>query len=417
MKVVPSAVIPIGYDELSAIAKKLTSGEVLNGPDIRELVLDFERLMGHGRAFASNFCRTALLVGLMALGLRPGDEVLAPAYTCSIVFEIIMRAGLRPVLADVDPRTYDVNPEALKKAVGSRTRAILVAYMFGCPCNMEPIMELAEDKGLYVIEDVAQALGATYRGRKLGSFGDLAAFSFGPGKVITWGNGGILLVNNPELLDTVEELWARLPGPTMMDVGGALINLSALLALRSQHLSTFLIRIIKRWVNRQDLAMCHNCLVLARRIEGRLNRTIRMAKMPNLCASVIRIQLRKLDKLNRRRVENAEAIMSILADVDPGLCELPEAPKGTKPVFTRFIVKVPANLRHELGVKMLERGVDTDRPYWYLSTLLRVFGHFPIAMELSDRLLALPNSPTLSAEEAAWIAEEFLSLLREHKGV
>jgi len=279
---------------------------------------------------------------------------------------------------------------------------------------MGPIMELAEEKGLYVVEDVAQALGATYRGRALGSFGDISAFSFGPGKVITGGNGGILLVNNPELLDRVEELWAGLPGPTMADLRDAIANLSALLALRSKFVSALLAGAIERWLDRRDLAICHNCLVLAGRARGRLNETVRMAKMPDLCASIIRVQLRKLDELNGRRIKNAEAMMSVLADADPELCELPEAPEGSRPVFTRFVVKVPARLRHELRREMLKRGVDTDRPYWYLQALLKAFGHYPIAVELSRRLMALPNSPTLSVEEATWVAGEFLTVLGEH---
>ncbi|RLI13800.1 hypothetical protein DRO33_00560 [Candidatus Bathyarchaeota archaeon] len=413
-EVIQRALVPVGRDELSTVAVKAARGELLEGPDASELGRELGRYVGGGRTFTFNFCRTALLVALRCLGLEKGDEVLVPAYTCSIVFEVVLRAGLRPVLVDADPLTYNVSSEALRKAVGPRTKALLVAHMFGSPCEMGLVAELAEEKGLYVIEDVAQALGAEYKGRKLGTFGDLAAFSFGPGKNITGGNGGVLIVNNPDLLERAEELWARTPEPTWLDVREAVGNLLALRALRDRRLYALAVGAVERWIDARDLAICRNCLVLAGRARGRLAPTVREAKMPDVCAAVARVQLRKLDAFNKRRIENAEAMMAVLSG--SGLCELPRAPKGSRSVFTRFVVKVPKGLRAVLRRKLLRRGIDTDRPYWYLSGLLGTFGRFPVAHDLAERLLALPNSPNVRKTEAAWVAEELAGLLRRLKG-
>jgi perosamine synthetase len=184
---IPRTAIPIGNEELFSILFPV----MRNGnEEIADFEMDLASYLGALKVFAVNSGRTALFSALQALGLKKGENVIVPAYTCAIVFEVILRLGLKPNFVDVDPETYNFDPELIPKAITSGTRAIIPVHLFGAPCEMDQIMEIASKYGLFVVEDVAQALGAEYKGRKLGTFGDLAMFSFGPGKSVMSGEGG-----------------------------------------------------------------------------------------------------------------------------------------------------------------------------------------------------------------------------------
>ncbi len=149
----------------------------------------------------------ALHLALMACGVGSGDEVITTAHTFAASAEPIFHTGARPVFVDIDPYTYNLDPEQVKTAVTDRTRAILPVHLYGQPADMEPLLDIARQRNIWVIEDAAQAHGAVYHGRRCGSIGDLACFSFFPGKNLgAYGDGGAVTGRDPELLSRVRKL-------------------------------------------------------------------------------------------------------------------------------------------------------------------------------------------------------------------
>ena len=149
----------------------------------------------------------ALLVSLMAIGIGPGDEVITTPYTFFATAGVIERLRATPVFVDVDPRTYNMDPGGIERAISSRTRAIIPVHLFGQMADIDPIVDLARRHDLYVIEDAAQAIGSEYNGRRASAIGDLGCFSFFPSKNLGGvGDGGMVTINNPDLADRVRLL-------------------------------------------------------------------------------------------------------------------------------------------------------------------------------------------------------------------
>lgn len=164
-----------------------------------------ERVMrNYGIAVANG--SVALEAAVVALGLGPGDEVIMPAFTIISCAAAIVRAGAKPVLVDCDPFTWNMVPEQVAEKITSRTRAIMVVHIFGLPVDMDPVLDLADKHGLFIIEDAAQMHGQTYKGRPCGSFGHISTFSFYPNKHVTTGEGGMIVTDDPALAERCRSL-------------------------------------------------------------------------------------------------------------------------------------------------------------------------------------------------------------------
>jgi perosamine synthetase len=155
---------------------------------------------------ACSNCTTALHMSLVALGIGPGDEVIIPDFTLIVSPNTVILAGAKPVLVDVDPRTWCIDPHLIEAKITDRTKAIMVVHMYGHPCDMERIMEIAARHNLYVIEDCAQSVGAEVNGKKTGSFGDTACYSFYGNKILTTGEGGMVLCRDKAIADRLQLL-------------------------------------------------------------------------------------------------------------------------------------------------------------------------------------------------------------------
>ncbi|MBS4009099.1 MAG: DegT/DnrJ/EryC1/StrS aminotransferase family protein [Clostridium sp.] len=195
-------------DEIQAVKKVLISGKVnyWTGEEGRKFEEEFARSVGCGFAVALANGTVALELALYVLGIGPGDEVVVTSRTFIASASCVVMRGAKPVMADVDSVTQDITVETIRAALTPQTKAIIVVHLAGWPCDMDPILELARGKGLYVIEDCAQAVGARYKGRSVGSLGDVAAFSFCQDKIMTTGGeGGMLTTNSKELW---EKAWS-----------------------------------------------------------------------------------------------------------------------------------------------------------------------------------------------------------------
>ncbi|NPV27612.1 MAG: LegC family aminotransferase [Firmicutes bacterium] len=178
----------------------LESGYVSSiGPLVSEFEERFARYVGAQYAVATVNGTAAIHLALRLLGIGPGDEVIVPALTFIATVNPVVYVGATPVVVDVDPLTWNIDPDEVERVITHRTRAIIPVHLYGNPADMSRLTDIAHRYGLYVIEDAAEALGSTYEGRHVGTFGDIGVFSFNGNKVITTGGGGMLVTNNPEL--------------------------------------------------------------------------------------------------------------------------------------------------------------------------------------------------------------------------
>jgi dTDP-4-amino-4,6-dideoxygalactose transaminase len=188
----------IEREEIEEVEATLKCGWLGTGPRVARFETDFASYKSASDAAAVNSCTAALHLSMLAAGIGPGDEVITTALTFCATVNAIIHAGATPVLADVDPTTMNIDPEALVRGITPRTKAILPVHFAGRPCDMTAIMEIAAKRGLRVIEDCAHAIESEHRGLKTGTIGDFGCFSFYVTKTIVTGEGGMVLTRNEE---------------------------------------------------------------------------------------------------------------------------------------------------------------------------------------------------------------------------
>jgi perosamine synthetase len=193
-------------DEIEEIRQVLSSGYLTQGPKVAEFEKLIATFVGSRFAFATSSCTTALHLSLVALDIGPGDEVLVPDFTFPATANVVVQSGAEPILVDIELETYTVDIEDLRAKVSERSKAIIPVHAFGCAADMNPILQLAEEHGLSIIEDAATALGTTYLDQFCGGIGTLGCFSFHPRKVITTGEGGMITTNDERLADRIQLL-------------------------------------------------------------------------------------------------------------------------------------------------------------------------------------------------------------------
>jgi len=204
---IPINMPQIGEEEVQAVVKVLRSGMLTSGlgagSEVTKFEQNFAKVAGVKHAVAVNTGTAALHSAVMASGVNRGDEVILPSFTFVATVEAVVLAGGRPVFADVDGETFNLSPAAVEKAITKKTKAILPVDLYGFSADMKPMREIAEEHGLALIEDAAQAHGATYAGKPAGSFADAACWSFYASKNITTGEGGIITTSNDQTDETL----------------------------------------------------------------------------------------------------------------------------------------------------------------------------------------------------------------------
>jgi dTDP-4-amino-4,6-dideoxygalactose transaminase len=196
----------IGEAEIEEVVGSLKSGWLGTGPKVTRFQQEFAAYVGAPQAAALNSCTAALHLALVALDLKPGDEVITTPLTFCATVNAILHAGGTPVLADVDPSSQNIDPERVREKITPRTRAILPVHFAGRPCDMDALCALAREHGLALVEDCAHAIETTWRGRHAGTFGDFGCFSFYVTKNVITGEGGMVTANDPERLARIKIL-------------------------------------------------------------------------------------------------------------------------------------------------------------------------------------------------------------------
>lgn len=199
------------WDELNAAMQRvMRSGQFIMGPDVLAFEQEVADYLGVKHAVGVNSGTDALIIGLRALGIGPGDEVITTPFTFFATAESISSVGATPVFADIDPHTYNIDPERIREQVTPRTRAIMPVHLYGNPCAMDEIMAIAQEHNLLVIEDCAQSFGARYKGKQTGTIGHVGAYSFFPSKNLgAFGDGGLFVTDDDQVADLARMLRAH----------------------------------------------------------------------------------------------------------------------------------------------------------------------------------------------------------------
>jgi dTDP-4-amino-4,6-dideoxygalactose transaminase len=197
--IIPIAKPVFGQEELLAVQKPLETGWVVQGPFVRQFEEKFSVFTGSRFSVATSSCTTALHIAVAALGLKPGDEVIVPAFTWIATANAVEYMGARPIFCDIDLRTFNIATDQIKALITPRTVGMIPVHLFGLCADMEPILEIAQKHRLWVIEDAACAFGARYHGCPAGTLGEVGCFSFHPRKSITTGEGGMITTQSENI--------------------------------------------------------------------------------------------------------------------------------------------------------------------------------------------------------------------------
>ena len=323
---------------------------------------EFSRFCGVRYGIATANGTVALHLALVVLGIQAGDEVIVPALTFVATANAVTYTGATPVLADVDPVTWTLDPESVRRQITPRTRAILPVHLYGHPCDMDPILALAREHNLWVVEDAAEAHGARYRGRPVGSLGDLACFSFYGNKIITTGEGGMVVTANRE------------------------------------------------WADRAAFLRDHAMTKAPHYYHPEIGFNYRMT---NIQAAIGCAQMEEVTTLLERKRAIAAAYREGLASL-PGLTLAPEA-DWARSVFWMYSVLIEPSFgkeREAVREGLRAAGIDT-RPFFVPLHELppyRSADSLPVASRLGATGLNLPSGATLSPEQVAFVCRTLAAL-------
>jgi perosamine synthetase len=367
----------LGEEEARAAAETVASGWVAQGPRVAAFEEAVARRVGAAYGVAVSSCTTALHLSLIVLGIGPGDEVVVPSLSFIATANAALYVGARPVFADVEPDTLNLSADTIKQALSPRTKAVILVHQAGVPADLDAVHALCDPLGVAVVEDAACAIGSSYHGRPIGSGSDLVTFSFHPRKVITTGEGGMVMTSRADWAERLRRL--REHG----------MNVSA----AARHAAT--------------------SPVIERYLETGFN-----YRMTDIQAAVGLVQLDRLSILVRRRRELADRYGALLADI-PGLKLASDPPYGATN-FQSFWIVLPGHFpteRDELLRRMMAKGISPRRGIMaaHLEPVFQDQPHppLPVTEHLTGRSLLLPMFHEMTNDQQNRVAE---ALRTEAKG-
>ena len=343
----------------AAISGVLDSGQFVLGAEVAGFEQEFAAYCGASECIALNSGTSALHLALLAAGIGAGDEVITVAFTFVASVAAVIYTGARPVLVDVDPGSFTMDTAAIEAAINPRTKAILPRHLYGHPADMDPIMEIARRHNLIVIEDAAQAHGAKYKGRTVGSIGDIACFSFYPGKNLgAYGEGGAVTTSNPQYACTI--------------------------------------RMLRDWG--QDRKYHHVLQGFNYRMEA-------------FQGAILRVKLRHLEPWNEARRALVGKYNRLLADCG---AERPVEMPWARHVYHLYTLRT--DRRDGLQKALLQKGIQTGIHYSVPAHLQPAYanlgytrGSLPQSEKAADEVLSLPLYPEMTDDQIETVARAVLS--------
>lgn len=361
-------------DEVSYVQEAVNSTHVSSGPFVEEFEKRFSRYCGARHGISVTSGTTALHLALRSLDIGPGDEVIVPDFAMGAVLFAVLYCGAKPVMVDVERDTWNINPQAVASKISHKTKAIIAVHTYGHPCDMDALTKLAKKNNLKVVEDAAEAHGATYRGQRVGSLADVATFSFYANKIITTGEGGMVLTNNAGIsrrCRLLRNLCFSPKGP--------------------------------RHFNHEGLGFNY--------------------RFTNLQAALGLAQLKDIEKRVRLKRAVAERYLDELGQISSILC--PTEKDYAKNVFWMFGIVLKSagsnKIRDKICRNLLSLGIET-RPFFYPLRLQKALPEkyrparsqkFPASDFLSQNGFYLPSSPGLSRVEQHRVCEGLKRVLKD----
>src|SRR3954471_13733427 len=346
-------------------------GEFIKGPQIAEFEHAFAARAGRGTAITAAYGRIAFYYILKALDLPPGSEIIFPSLTFWVVPELARVAGLTVVFADVDPRTFNLNPDSVERLITAKTRAIVPTHLYGLPCDMDRILAIAARHNLIVLEDCAHALGATYKGKPVGSFGTGSLFSFQTLKPLNCYGGGLALVNDAAIAGRVRSQVEALPWPSAKRVTDRLLmGRLQRIFMKPWVFSISLFPVL--WISalidaNPDVFFWEKIRSLHPLPEQYTER------FPNVQAAIGLEALKHLDEWTAQARANAEYVTRTLSGV-PGI-QPPIVPPDRTHVYYQYCVYGPEGpQRDELVVRCVRRGIDIETLHVDVPPDMELFG-------------------------------------------
>lgn len=383
------------------VAGCASRGRLVDGPAIEEFEQAFSQRHGGLAAISTSCGRMAFYYILRAMNLAPGSEVIFPALTFWVVPEMARVLGLKPVFADVNPDTFNLEPEAVEKSLTPRTRAIVATHLYGLPCDMDQILAIARRHGLAVIEDCAHALGALYRGQPAGTLGDAAFFSFQLLKPLNTYGGGMALVRDAALGEAVRALARREPWPSEAEVRRRLLigRVQRILIRPSVFRWTlFPVLWAASWTDgRPDVYLWEKIRPLDPLPEAYRRR------FSNVQAALGLEGLRRLDAWTAATQRNAALLTRELSST-PGV-RVPSYPPDRTHVFYQYCVYVAD--RERVVRSAVRRGLDLETLHVDVCTRLTLFRASRVSALGADRAaeaVQLPVYASLSEDQIRWVA-------------
>ena len=346
-----------------AVDRVLESGMFILGPEVESFEKEFAAYCGSTYAVGLNSGTTALFLALAAWGIGPGDEVITVPQTFFATAEAISWTGAKPVFVDIDEKNYTMNPAGLEKAVTKKTKGIIPVHLYGHPADMDPILKVAKKYNLLVLEDAAQAHGALYKGRRAGSLGDAACFSFYPGKNLgAYGEGGAVVTSDHDLAVKIQKL--RNHG-----------------------------RLGNRGV--------HEMLGVNGRMEA-------------IQGAILRVKLKYLNEWNEKRRQIAAWYRQALEDTP---LILPQEASFAKSAFHLYVVR--SSQRDEFQEFLNARGIQAQAHYTLPLHLLPIYrkegwreGKLPVSEKVCREILSLPLYPEMTQEQVGEVANAVRDFFR-----
>jgi dTDP-4-amino-4,6-dideoxygalactose transaminase len=390
----------IGEDELRLLISLLSSDNMLEGKEAEAFEKMLSRYLGAKHCVSFGRGRVALYAILKAIGIGAKDEVILPAYTCFVVPNAVHFCESRPVYVDIDPLTFNIDVEKVKEKMTPQTKAIIPHHLFGQPADMKPLCELAEKAGVPVVEDCAQSLGAAYNGRKVGTIGDVAFFSFDYSKCITTGQGGMAVTNSCEIAEKLRAIRDGFPFPPKTYVYSTVLTLirgTYLLEPSSSLTRTLIGEIVHKYVTvASDFRYF---------IHEKAQSTMPSSHafcMPNALAKIGVFQLQRLNSFNEERREIARRYNELLEGL--GVSAVQEIP-NIDHVFLRYALSTKSGqeFRRFLRHYQIVPGNWFDyvvHPYpVQRETLGYQAGSCPVAENAATTVVNIPNHPKMNDED------------------
>lgn len=358
-------------DELVQVQEVLDSGWVSQGPKVKEFEDRFAHYLGVNYAISVTNCTSALHLSLLVLGIKEGDEVIVADFTFPATGHAVLYCKAKPVFVDIDPKTYNIDPNLIEKAITHKTKAIIPVHTFGQPADMDEIMEIAKRHNLKVIEDAACALGAKYKDKYAGTIGDIGCFSFHARKNITTGEGGMVVTNNEELASKIRTLsifgmtsaWERIGEVVIPEFGELGYNY----------------------------------------------------KMSDITAAIGIAQLGKIDKMVAKRRSLAKYWDKKLEGL--GLIKPPHSSENVFHVYQAYVALVDRKVdRNRLLQSLLEQGIQTQIGTYscHIQPVYRSEQRCPKSLDIFHCSLALPLYYALKEEDIDFIAARLGIALQEY---